>query len=75
MCPTLFDVGRAQLPPRVLAFASGVNEACEIRGFFLAHQDFNSVWNRVKPDGRLSLRRGSVLGSAPSLRCFPQCDI
>ena len=34
--PTLFDLGRAQLPPRVIAFASGSNEAREIRGFALA---------------------------------------
>lgn len=32
----LFDVGRAKLPHRVTVYASGANEAREIRGFALA---------------------------------------
>jgi hypothetical protein len=34
--PQLFEVGRPVLPPRVTVFASGANEAREIRGFRLA---------------------------------------
>ncbi len=35
MQPTLFDVGRAQLPPRVLAFASVSTKPARSRAFLL----------------------------------------
>ncbi len=34
--PLLFETGRPSLPPGVTVFASGANEAREIRGFTLA---------------------------------------
>lgn len=60
MQPTLFDVGRAQLPPRVLAFASGVNEAREIRGFSLARIPVGFSAGHVREEAREELLRSEL---------------
>lgn len=60
MQPTLFDVGRAQLPPRVLAFASGVNEAREIRGFSLARIPIGFSAGHVREEAKEELLRSEL---------------
>ena len=55
--PTLFDVGRAQLPPRVIAFASGSNEAREIRGFALAGVPVGFSAELIREEGVQELLR------------------
>lgn len=60
MEPTLFDVGRAQLPPRVLAFASGVNEAREIRGFSLARIPVGFSAGHVREEAKEELLRSDL---------------
>ena len=67
MEPTLFDVGRAQLPPRVLAFASGVNEAREIRGFSLVRIPVGFSAGHVREDAiRRSAAKAGCYWSTPS---------
>lgn len=60
MQPTLFDVGRAQLPSRVLVFASGVNEAREIRGFFLARIPVGFSAGHVRGEAIAELQRSEL---------------
>ena len=60
MHPTLFDVGRAQLPPRVLVFASGVNEAREIRGFSLARIPVGFSAGQVRGEAIEELQRSEL---------------
>ncbi len=60
MEPTLFDVGRAQLPPRVLVFASGVNEAREIRGFSLARILVGFSAGHVRGEAIAELQRSEL---------------
>ncbi len=60
MQPTLFDVGRAQLPPRVLVFASGVNEAREIRGFSLARIPVGFSARHVRGEAIAELQRSEL---------------
>ena len=60
MQPTLFDVGRAQLPPRVLVFASGVNEAREIRGFSLARIPIGFSAGHVREEAIAELHRSEL---------------
>ena len=60
MQPTLFDVGRAQLPPRVLVFASGVNEAREIRGFSLARIPIGFSAGHVRGEAIAELQRSEL---------------
>ncbi len=60
MHPTLFDVGRAQLPPRVLVFASGVNEAREIRGFSLARIPIGFSAGHVRGEAIAELQRSEL---------------
>ena len=60
MQPTLFDVGRAQLPPRVLVFASGVNEAREIRGFSIARIPVGFSAGHVRGEAIAELKRSEL---------------
>ncbi len=60
MQPTLFDVGRAHLPPRVLMFASGVNEAREIRGFSLARIPIGFSAGHVREEAIAELHRSEL---------------
>ncbi len=60
MQPTLFDVGRAQLPPRVLVFASGVNKAREIRGFSLARIPVGFSAGHVRGEAIAELQRSEL---------------
>jgi len=60
MQPTLFDVGRAHLPPRVLVFASGVNEAREIRGFSLARIPIGFSAGHVREEAITELHRSEL---------------
>ena len=60
MQPTLFDMGRAQLPPRVLVFASGVNEAREIRGFSLARIPVGFSAGHVRGEAIAELQRSEL---------------
>ena len=60
MQATLFEVGRAQLPPRVLVFASGVNEAREIRGFSLARIPIGFSAGHVREEAIAELKRSEL---------------
>jgi len=72
--PTLFDVGRAQLPPRVIAFASGANEAREIRGFALAGVPVGVSVDLVREKAILELVRSELPIFADS-GAFPEIRI
>jgi len=54
--PALFEVGRPGLPPRVIVFASGANEAREIRGFALAGVPVGVAVSHVRETALRELR-------------------
>ncbi len=58
--PSLFNVGRAGLPARVLAFASGANAAREIRGFGLARVPVGFSAELIGEDGVQEILQSSL---------------
>ncbi len=55
----LFEAGRPSLPPRLTVFASGANEAREIRGFALAGVSIGVSVSLVREEAICELLRSS----------------